>query len=271
MKFQKLAMKVALPPFFVIGLWAQQVTDSRSASIRGGGGEGKCTIEVEVDGSAEVELRGTEGRIRTLSGGAANFRRFECNQAMPANPSNFRFQGIDGRGRQTLVGNPDGRRPALIRLEDAKGGREGYTFDVFWSGGQVGGGFSGDGFNNGNSSNGYNGSGWSNDWDDQINFRGRDDGSFRGPQGRRYNLNDCVASIDRRRGDVTLFFDTNNNHDLRFNGRIERVERGTIFARMDGIGNNNLVEIRLQNRNRVQSVNLPRGNGRRGYELRWHQ
>lgn len=266
MQFRQLAKKVALPPFLVIGLWAQQVTDSRSASIRGGGGQGKCTVEVEVDGNAEVEIRGTEGRIRTLSGGAANFRRFECNQAMPLNPANFRFQGIDGRGRQTLVGNPSGGRQAVIRLEDAKGGREGYTFDVFWSAGQGGGEFSGDGSNNG-----YSGRNWQNDWEDQINFRGRGNGSFRGPQGRRYNLNDCVASIDRTRGDVTLYFDTKNNHDLRFNGRIERVERGAIFARMDGLGNNNLVEIRLQNRNRIQSVNLQRSSGRRGYELSWRQ
>jgi hypothetical protein len=270
------------------GLWAQQVTDTRNASIRGGGGEGKCTIEVEVDGIADVEIQGSQGRIRTLSGGAANFRRFECNQAMPMNPANFRFQGIDGRGRQTLVSNPDGRRGAVIRLEDSKGGREGYTFDIFWNGNGGGGNFGGgnrgnndnDGWdNNGRGNNRWanggwgnsNGNGWSNDWDDQIRFQGRGDGTFRGVQGRRYNLNDCVATIDRRGGDVTLFFDTSSNHDLRFNGRIERIDRGVIYARMDGVGVNGLMEIRLQNRNRIQSVNLQSGNGRRGAELRWRQ
>ncbi|MBI2688662.1 MAG: hypothetical protein HYX27_20355 [Acidobacteria bacterium] len=110
-------------------------SQTRNANIRGGGGDGKCTIEVEVDGAAEVEIYGTQARLRTLSGRRATWRRFECNQPMPARPYDFRFSGVDGRGRQDLVRSPDGGGPAVIRIEDRDGGREGYTFDIKWRGG----------------------------------------------------------------------------------------------------------------------------------------
>ena len=108
---------------------------TRTANIRGGGGDGKCTIEVEVDGVAEVEIRGTVARLRTREGQPATWRRFDCNQPMPVRPYDFRFRGIDGRGRQDLVRDPSSGGFAVIRIEDPKGGREGYTFDVMWRGG----------------------------------------------------------------------------------------------------------------------------------------
>jgi hypothetical protein len=109
---------------------------TRTANIRGGGGdEGKCTIEIEVDGVAEVEIRGASARLRTRDGQPASWRRFDCNQAMPSRPNDFRFRGVDGRGRQDLVRDPGNGGVAVIRIEDSKGGREGYTFDIMWRGG----------------------------------------------------------------------------------------------------------------------------------------
>src|SRR5690242_13843413 len=79
------------------------------ASIRGGGGaEGKCTIEVVVDGAAEVEVRGDRANLRNLWGQPPQWRRFECNRPMPDRPAEFRFKGIDGRGRQDLIRDPRG-------------------------------------------------------------------------------------------------------------------------------------------------------------------
>lgn len=125
-------------------------TQTRRASIRGNAGdEGKCTIEVEVDGSAEVELFGDTGRIRNLSGSPATWRRLECNGAMPRNPTDFRFKGIDGRGHVALVGDPGSNGGiAVVRIDDSKGGREGYTFDLIWRGGygNSGGSYSRDGY-----------------------------------------------------------------------------------------------------------------------------
>ena len=106
----------------------------RQASIVGGGNpnQGKCTIEVIVDGAAQVEIRGTSATLRNLSGQPAQWRRYECNAAMPANPSNFRLQGIDGRGRQSLVRNPQNGGVAVVEIEDKDNGSEGYTFDILW-------------------------------------------------------------------------------------------------------------------------------------------
>ena len=115
-------------------LYAQR--DTIRANIRGGGGDGKCTFEVEVDGVAEVEIRGDTGRLRTISGSPASWRRLDCNQAMPLRPYDFRFKGVDGRGRQDLIRDPESNRGiAVIRVEDPKGGREGYTGDLIWRGG----------------------------------------------------------------------------------------------------------------------------------------
>jgi hypothetical protein len=107
----------------------------RTATMRGGsnGRDGKCTIEVVVDGAADVEIRGNNAVLHNLSGQPAEWRRFECNAVMPPNPASFRFQGIDGRGRQSLVRDPRNGGAAVIRIEDPQGGREGYTFDIMWS------------------------------------------------------------------------------------------------------------------------------------------
>ncbi len=102
------------------------------ARITNRGGGGKCTFEVEVDGVAEVEIIGDQGFLRNLSGSPATWRRLECTQPFPRDAREFRFQGVDGRGRQDLVSQPRGGSGAIIRIEDPKAGREGYTGDIFW-------------------------------------------------------------------------------------------------------------------------------------------
>src|ERR1044071_9474408 len=86
-------------------MFSQQVATYR-AQMRGGGDHGKCTIEVDVDGVAEIEIQGDLGRMRTLSGNPARWPRMECNQPLPQNPQGFRFSGVDGRGRQSLLRDP---------------------------------------------------------------------------------------------------------------------------------------------------------------------
>src|SRR5882672_4911105 len=108
-----------------VAAYSQQWGNSRRADIRGGGGDGKCTIEVVVDGTAEVEINQTNARLRTISGQPAQWRRFECNQPMPPNPVGFRFRGIDGRGRQELINDPSRGGVAVVRIDDPQGGAEG--------------------------------------------------------------------------------------------------------------------------------------------------
>jgi hypothetical protein len=51
---------------------------------------------------------------------------------MPVNPPNFRFAGVDGRGRQTLVQDPRNGGAAVVQIEDPSSGAEAYTFDLMW-------------------------------------------------------------------------------------------------------------------------------------------
>jgi uncharacterized protein YfkK (UPF0435 family) len=126
---------------FVIGTFAAMAGPmcaqpyERRATFRGGNpNEGKCTIEVVVDGAAEVEVRGDTAVMRNLSGQPPQWRRFECSGPLPANPGNFRFKGIDGRGRQQLIRDPRSGGSAVVRIEDPDNGSEGYTFDLIWNG-----------------------------------------------------------------------------------------------------------------------------------------
>ncbi len=124
------------------------------AQITDGNGSGKCTFEIRTGGTAEVEIRGDQGRVRPLSGGPAQWVRLRCNQPLPMRPNNFRFKGIDGRGRQTLTRDPNSNNgTAVVRIEDNRGGMQGYTGDIMWNGGSGsgnGGGWNGGGGNNGN-------------------------------------------------------------------------------------------------------------------------
>lgn len=132
---------------FVLGitslaaLCASAQTYERRADITGGGdpNRGKCTIEVVVDGSAEVELRGDRAVLRNVAGQPPQWRRFVCNVPMPMKPVGFRFAGVDGRGRQTLLRAPDAGGPGVVRIDDPPSGSEGYTFDIFWQLGGYGG------------------------------------------------------------------------------------------------------------------------------------
>ena len=123
---------ISISATFAATLYAQG--PQRQATIVGGRNpnSGKCTIEVVVDGAAQVEIRGNSATLRDLNGHQPQWRRFECTGVMPTNPTNFRFEGIDGRGRQTLVRDPRNGGVAVVRIQDPSSGAEGYTFDITW-------------------------------------------------------------------------------------------------------------------------------------------
>ena len=60
---------------------------SRRATITGGGPQGKCTIEVSVDETADVEVFGDNGVLRTLSGQPAFWKRFVCKPGRKSAPT----------------------------------------------------------------------------------------------------------------------------------------------------------------------------------------
>lgn len=106
--------------------------------VRGAPDRGKCTLEVVVDGAAEVVIRDDLATLHNISGALPRWRRFECTGPLPRNPDDFRFAGVDGRGRQQLLRSPDRGGAAIVRIEDPGGGSEGYTFDIMWSNGPRG-------------------------------------------------------------------------------------------------------------------------------------
>ena len=114
-------------------------TYERRATLSGGSnnGQGKCTVEVVVDGTADVEIRGDRGFLRNLAGQTPQWRRFECTGVLPTNPTDLQFRGVDGRGSQQLVRDPRNGGVAVVRITDPQGGAEGYTFDLTWSGGST--------------------------------------------------------------------------------------------------------------------------------------
>ncbi len=115
-------------------------TYERRAMIRGGSPDrGKCTIEVVVDGAADVEIRGDSASLRNLNGQPPQWRRFECTSPLPANPGDFRFSGVDGRGRQELIRDPRNGGVAVVRIEDKDNGADTYKFDLTWNGNYPGG------------------------------------------------------------------------------------------------------------------------------------
>jgi hypothetical protein len=189
-----LALALAAPV-----LLAQE--ESRRATFRNIGGDwGKCTIEIEVDDLAEVAISGDEGRIRTLAGSPSIWRRFECSGPIPARPGDFRFRGIDGRGRVNLVRDPrDNRGIAVVRIDDRKGGREGYTFDLEWRGG-----------------------------DDRPGRSGFDDRGSRNLAGAIQSCHDAVTSRLNRDGFRDVRFQSTSTDDRR--GR-DRGISGTLTAR----------------------------------------
>jgi hypothetical protein len=159
------------------------------------GDRGKCTIEVNVDEVAEVEIYGDSGRLRTLAGQPSEWRRLECSDPLPRNPSDFQFTGVDGRGRVELVRDP--RRNggvAVVRIEDPKSGREGYTFDLEWRG----------------SSGGYGRDGSGRDGYGRDGYNGNRNGG--GDRGGRYELVTITCSSDDMR---RHYCDTNTRGGVR--------------------------------------------------------
>jgi hypothetical protein len=248
-------------------------SSSMRANIVGGNG-GKCTFEIEVDGVAEVEIRGSQGYLRTISGSRATWRRLQCSEPLPKRPNDFRFKGVDGRGRQDLSRDPNSNGgTAVIRVEDPQGGREGYTGDIFWNsgGGNYGGSYGGShgAFGDSGSGGAFGGSGgnnwgggWDNSWGSNINYSGRGSGNFDRQGGPQYSLRGVRVSVNRQSGRVHTEFDTNAGHStITFTGRTTRISSRTVEADISSATNRNKsarangnMRIKMDNNGTVRSI-----------------
>jgi hypothetical protein len=125
--------------FFAALPGGAQVFERKAALVGGGDmNQGRCTVEVVVDGAADVEIHGDTAVMRNVWGQSPEWRRFVCTAPMPASAANIRFQGEQGRGTQRLVSSPANGGPLVVHIEDSEGGRSVYTFDVFWNGNMSG-------------------------------------------------------------------------------------------------------------------------------------
>lgn len=83
----------AKPAIFSAGLLAATVLAAMTAvgqqqqtiqaKVSGGGGSGKCTFEIRTGGTAEVDIRGTQGRVRSINGTPVQWVRLNCNPCRP--------------------------------------------------------------------------------------------------------------------------------------------------------------------------------------------
>jgi len=120
---------------------AQRVRDMVTIQPRITGGDsanGRCIIRIMVDDTVNVRIGNGQIRVETLQGQQSRDDGSECSSMLQngRNLSDFRFRGRDGRGEVRLQSDPrqDPRGEAVIFIRDAKGGDEGYTFEVSWQG-----------------------------------------------------------------------------------------------------------------------------------------
>jgi hypothetical protein len=132
---------------------------------------GYCTVRVRIDIEADIILQGDLVVVENKGGQAPRDEGTECSQPLPGgrNIRDFQFRGIDGRGEVRLIEQPNDRNGgrAIVRIRDPRGGSEGYTFRLNWSG-------TPGGWESGGGSGGWGGSGGSGS---SVSARGR--GSMR--------------------------------------------------------------------------------------------
>jgi hypothetical protein len=227
-----------------------QSTDQIRASYRGGGdaSRGKCTIDLVVDGAADVEVRGDTAYAHNLSGRPPRFRRFECTSPIPPR-ANLRFDPQEGRGRQTLIRDPRDGGPLVVRIEDPQGGSEGYKFDFYWDGAARP-GYAGGGYVPWQDLDNYHRdrSGWyqGNDWRPRIFERVREDVR---------HVFDSFQSDDDRRRLYRVIQELNEMQDKLANGRYDEGELNDVIEALQRVTREN----RLSRRDRdVLSDDLER-------------
>lgn len=282
-------MKRATWMFLLLGsaIVSAQSTDVFRARITGSnaGSQGKCTVEVVVDATAEVQIRADEGRIRTIAGAPATWRRFDCNMRMPSNPADFAFAPQTGRGRQALLQEPSGNRgTAIVRIEDPSSGREGYKFDLEWNNS----GYSNNRSNRQRTDSEINSadrsifdSPTSGDpvqsstprrannalaWNGRVNFQGTGEGYYRAGRSNQMTLNSASVTVNRN-GKVQVTLSGQRNR-LALEGRLLSADNTRLVADMSGGTIHGTMQIELDDNNNVQELAMT-GTGNNRFDLRW--
>jgi len=232
-------------------------------------GTGQCDIRLQIDGEAEVSLRGDTVFIRTISGRDGRDDGSECNEPLPGRDiQDFRFEVRDRRGDIRLLSEPSRRTgySAVVRIRDSQGGEGRYHFRIKWT--LTGGG----GFRRperGGLRPPPRGRADTR-WEQTINYTGRGQGRFfRTGEGRR-RITAVVVRMERS-GAVYTDLMTDRGR-VSFSGRIVRVlGNGRVAALMrsrDGAEGEMLFVVRG---NRVRDISMNSRSGRDRIELNWSE
>jgi len=116
---------------------AQQALRQATITVdTGSSGGGKCTLEVIINGTAEIDVLGPTADLRSLTGEPLGWRRFECTGVLPPNPDEFTLHRISGRGKMDLTRHPllDGGGPVMLRLKSSQLYPEVFVIEIAWTG-----------------------------------------------------------------------------------------------------------------------------------------
>jgi hypothetical protein len=199
-------------------------------------GKGQCDIRLQIDGEAEVSVRGDMVYIRTISGRDGRDDGSECNQPLPPrNVDGFNFEVKDSRGDIRLLSDPSRRSDgqAIVRIRDSAGGEGRYHFRISWNMagtpgfGDRGPGDRGPDRRRDDFPDERRGGGLA--WNNTFHYggQGRGTSSLSGYGSQR--LFDTSVDIDRG-GRLLVTFRTDSGRSLSFSGTVMNADRDTIRA-----------------------------------------
>jgi hypothetical protein len=231
-------------------------------------GRGQCDIRLQVDGEAEVSVRGDSVFIRTISGRDAYDDGSECNTPLPDRPaSDFNFEVKDSRNEIRLMDPPSRRTnfAAVVRIRDSSGGQGRYHFRLTWDerAADYRPGPGSGGFDPRQGPPGFS-------WNNTLNFRGEGRGVATTGGGFEQRLSNCNVEIDRG-GRVIVSFRGDRGREVAFTGQVVGREGGRLRA--DMLSQDRRVRgpmfISVGDRDNVNAVTFEGGNGRDQMRVTW--
>lgn len=242
-------------------------------------GKGQCDIRVRVDGEVEVSVRGDTVEVRNFRGRGATDAGSECNEPLPRNPRDFRFDVRDSRGDIRLLTEPSPRSggAAVVRIRDSEGGTGRYHFRLSWD-------ITARDRPPDNRDRDYRRErdrdyprDRSSDygeprWNRRLFFTGRGDGTYEHDRHARERIYNVVVRVEPN-GSVSVSFDRERRGRLNFTGRVTRFRSDDeIVAEVTG-GDGDILRgsmhIYLYDNNRVRSIDMGGRDGRDVFNVRW--
>jgi len=234
-------------------------------------GKGQCDIRLQVDGEAEVTIRGDLAAIRTISGRDARDDGSECNALLPNRQiTGFRFEVIDSRNEIRLTAEPSRRNQfgAIVHIRDTSGGEGRYHFRLSWS--MSGGGNDRPPSGRDNDFNRPLGAaGFS--WNNTVSFKGNGQGTVSTNGAGETRLGQVNIEIDRGGKLVAWFRTEGRGPALSFTGQVLANDGGRWKA--DVMSEDRRLRgpmwITVDERRQVSTVTLEATDGRDRLRLSW--